>query len=900
MTGRSPEDTGQVGLIVETTEFTVTPGGNIHIPVALVNEGSGDDYFEISVIGIPKSWASAPQPVVRLAPGQRGELSVTIQPPPPPQSHIGRHIFIIQAASQQSPDIKAEIECSLVIAAYEVQGQIGVLMESTRYAVSPGESVTMTFVLVNQGLEEDYLSLSLDGLPGGWISTSAATTRLAPGEQKEVSVTIRPPRSPQSRAGRNRFKLQVVGRDAPGAPAEVDCVLTIGAFSEFSSEMHPQEIDAGQSALVTVNNQGNVQETFTVFWESQEGQLAFEARQPSPPTSIGGAAAQSPGSFRQVESASLRLAAGGSASLDFRARARSPMWFGGEASFPFQTHVRSADKTTQTHSGEVIARGLIPIWVIPVILLLCFSTVCMALGLIYLSNGNGTPKATQTVALVQTAAPTPATLAPQTATVIIGPNDADGDGLTDQEEAERGLDPNKPDTDADGLLDGEEVKVYNTAPKKPDTDADRLLDGEEVKLHGTDARNPDTDNDGLSDGDELRTHGTDPKNPDTDRDNLSDGSEVGVYKSDPKNPDSDGDTWIDGDEVRIGTSPTDPDSDNDRLMDGNESPLRACPDPLNPDSDGDGIIDGLDPNPCNPANPLLTATATTGFPPTQLPPTQGPFETPPPVLQGKIVFESNRDGNEEIYTITTAGFSVSRLTQSPGGDNQPVWSPDGSRIAFTSYRDGNSEIYLMNADGTGLVRLTQHPADDQYPTWSPDGQWIAFTSSRDGDQEIYSMRADGSELKNLTQSPANDYQPSWFKDKGILIFTGEWIAFTSDRDGNQEVYRMNVDGTGQTNLTRNPANDFYPSGDPDGEWIAFTSDRDGNLEIYSMDLSGGQATNLTRNPAMDQFSSWGPGGWIAFVSNRDGNSEIYVMKENGAEQYNVTKNPADDRFPSWQ
>ncbi len=91
-------------------------------------------------------------------------------------------------------------------------------------------------------------------------------------------------------------------------------------------------------------------------------------------------------------------------------------------------------------------------------------------------------------------------------------NDCDDDGLTTQEEVDLGTDPNNPDSDADGLLDGEEVNTHETDPFNADSDADGLLDGEEVNTHGTDPLNADTDSDGVSDGDEV-TNGTDPTDP---------------------------------------------------------------------------------------------------------------------------------------------------------------------------------------------------------------------------------------------------------------------------------------------------------------------------------------------------------------------------------------------------
>ena len=76
------------------------------------------------------------------------------------------------------------------------------------------------------------------------------------------------------------------------------------------------------------------------------------------------------------------------------------------------------------------------------------------------------------------------------------------------------------------------------------------------------------------------------------------------------------------------------------------------------------------------------------------------------------------------------GSGVTRLTHNPADDGYPAWSPDGRHIAFDSDRDGNREIYGMNGDGSGVTRLTDHGADDFTPAWSPDGLRIAFASER--------------------------------------------------------------------------------------------------------------------------------------------------------------------------
>ncbi|MDL1893825.1 OmpA family protein [Sphingobacteriales bacterium CHB3] len=149
-------------------------------------------------------------------------------------------------------------------------------------------------------------------------------------------------------------------------------------------------------------------------------------------------------------------------------------------------------------------------------------------------------------------------------------DDDDADGLTLAEERKFGTDPDNPDTDGDGLLDGEELKLYTTDPRKADSDGDGIRDGDEILIYKTNPNKADTDGDGLSDGDEIFRYNTDPFKADTDGDGLTDGEEVLKYKTNPLKADTDGDGLTDADEIARGTNPLNPDTDGGGVEDGLE------------------------------------------------------------------------------------------------------------------------------------------------------------------------------------------------------------------------------------------------------------------------------------------------------------------------------------------
>lgn len=269
-----------------------------------------------------------------------------------------------------------------------------------------------------------------------------------------------------------------------------------------------------------------------------------------------------------------------------------------------------------------------------------------------------------------------------------------------------------------------------------------------------------------------------------------------------------------------------------------------------------------------------------------------------PGTNGKIVFDTSRDGHYQIYLMDSDGSNQTNISNTPDSDYSADWSADGSRIVFVSERDGvgggGGEIYVMNADGSNQVRLTNNTGYDEYPSWSPDGSQIVFDSDKDGFGQIYVMNADGSNITNISNTADIERLPAWSPD-------GSKILFTSDRMGATEIFVMNSDGSNQLNLTNDLDTDQSASWSPDGSQIVFETNRDGNWEIYTMNADGSNQTNISNSPDSEFNGSWSPdGSKILFYSDRDGNGEIYMMNTDGSDQVNLTNNIGVDEIPKWQ
>ena len=199
-------------------------------------------------------------------------------------------------------------------------------------------------------------------------------------------------------------------------------------------------------------------------------------------------------------------------------------------------------------------------------------------------------------------------------------------------------------------------------------------------------------------------------------------------------------------------------------------------------------------------------------------------------------------------------------------------------------------------DGSDLAQLTADVRKDRTPRWSPDKKSIAFTSERDGNLEIYVMSADGSNQRNLSSHAAVDMTPAWSPD-------GARIAFTSGRTGGNDIYVIDVATGNLAQLTTHPKSDRGPVWSPDGSRLLFQSYRAGSADIWSMKADGTGLLRMTEHSGDEARAVWSPdGSRIAFEANWTGNANwgIYVMGTGGGSSpIRLTHNAGSSTYPKW-
>jgi serine/threonine protein kinase len=388
-----------------------------------------------------------------------------------------------------------------------VDAPLGLYLARDKIAVDPGQRVEVKVDVENRGDHEDRVTLRVQGLDPSWVEVPEDFVVVPPRQTVSVPFAIKPPRGRGVPSGRQRLRIELVSQHYPEAKIAATAALTISGLVAFEAEMDPTELRLPGRTVVTIHNTGNAASEFKVVGRDLQQIVRFRG-----------------------EREGILLQPGQSANVELALEPRETNWFGEGDVYPFEVEVTASRGGKQSLPGEAIARSLLPTpWLYALLFLLVFACVLGSLALV--SNwgrilGIGatitpTPTlnieqfaGTQTaVALAQTVAvgtqSGAATGVAQTAAVE---GDTDQDGLANSQESVIGTDPNNPDSDGDGLKDGDEVLIYTTDPRSRDSDGDILSDFDEVTTYKTNPKLVDTDSDGIADGLEV-TQGSDPLVP---------------------------------------------------------------------------------------------------------------------------------------------------------------------------------------------------------------------------------------------------------------------------------------------------------------------------------------------------------------------------------------------------
>ena len=292
-----------------------------------------------------------------------------------------------------------------------------------------------------------------------------------------------------------------------------------------------------------------------------------------------------------------------------------------------------------------------------------------------------------------------------------------------------------------------------------------------------------------------------------------------------------------------------------------------------------------------------------------------------------VYFQSDRDGNWEIYTILHDGTMETRVTNNSADDIYPSVSHDGTKVAFIRAQGDATDIILIDVGETTETNLTNGLAGGRVESlsWFPSGDQLILAMSTpviaDGRSQIYSLStsgvsADGMGVNLVSDDTSLIYRNPRVKSQGGEIAVAAGVALDS-----LDIHLLTIDGVFVRKIPqetfRTTGGDFeaegtiedYPEYDPSGRAVLFQSNveagsnTNGRNHIWRVEADGRRPVDRTADEDYNNSQPSWSGGLdsftMVFVSDRDGNDEIYLRSLSAAAATRLTNNSASDENPSW-
>jgi len=271
-------------------------------------------------------------------------------------------------------------------------------------------------------------------------------------------------------------------------------------------------------------------------------------------------------------------------------------------------------------------------------------------------------------------------------------------------------------------------------------------------------------------------------------------------------------------------------------------------------------------------------------------------------VTGKIIyfdqrFDANEEPSFEVVSLNIDTWIDTQLTSDLSDNTYPQPSPDGRWIAFQSDRDGDFDIYVVNIVGGQLRKITENNVWDRLPAWSPDSEWIVYSSDTRGDGtfDLYRIRVDGSNNEIIYSDGRRNSHVRYSPD-------GQYIVFTSGTDLRDattwEIVLYDTQTQEATFLTQNDIRDSSPSFSPDGTRILFITTIGDDTAVASMNLEGVDRKVIYDGVGNEWAASYSPDGqFIVVTSSVEGEDQLFLMEADGSNVQQITS--AGGAYASW-